>query len=300
MFGNGREGARLPTGIENVRAVYRSGIGRAGNVKAGQISLLATRPLGAKEVVNPLAASGGADRETRDQARRNVPLAVMALDRLVSVQDYEDFARVFAGVGKARATELSDGRRQFLHLTIAGADDIPIETHSDLYRNLTLALRRFGDPDLPFRLEIRELLLLVLSARVRVHPDYQWEKVEPKIRAALLDAFSFDRRELGDDAFLSVAISVMQRVAGVEWVDVDAFDGIPERVAAADGTRMLLDPGAIATRVRQIVEHAATTGPRTRVRVNLAGFENGTLRPAQIAFLTPLAPATLILNEATR
>jgi hypothetical protein len=300
VFGNGREGARLPTGIENVRAVYRSGIGRPGNVKAGQITLLSTRPLGAKEVVNPLPASGGADRETRDQARRNVPLAVMALDRLVSVQDYEDFARVFAGVGKATAAELSDGRRQFLHLTIAGADDIPIETHSDLYRNLTLALRRFGDPDLLFRVDIRELLLLVLSARVRVHPDYQWDKVEPKIRAALLDAFSFDRRELGDDAFLSVAISVIQRVAGVEWVDVDAFDGIPERIPGPRGGRVLLDPGAIAARVREIVEHAAASGPRTRIRVNLAGFENGELRPAQIAFLTPLAPATLILNEATR
>ena len=55
VFGNGREGARPPTGIENVRAVYRSGIGKGGNVKADQISLLSTRPLGAKEVVNPLA-----------------------------------------------------------------------------------------------------------------------------------------------------------------------------------------------------------------------------------------------------
>ena len=54
-------------------------------------------------------ASGGAGKETRDQARKNAPLAVMALDRLVSVQDYEDFARVFAGIGKARAVELSDG-----------------------------------------------------------------------------------------------------------------------------------------------------------------------------------------------
>ena len=37
---------------------------RAGNVKAEQISLLSTRPLGVKEVINPLPASGGADRET--------------------------------------------------------------------------------------------------------------------------------------------------------------------------------------------------------------------------------------------
>jgi len=299
VFGNGREGARLPTGIENVRAVYRSGIGAGGNVKAGQISLLSTRPLGAKEVVNPLPASGGADRETRDQARKNAPLAVMALDRLVSVQDYEDFARVFGGVGKARAAELSDGRRQLVHVTIAGRDDIPIEPHSALYRNLTQALRRFGDPDQAFRLDVRELLLLVMSARVRVHADYLWDKVEPRVRAALLDAFGFDRRELGEDALLSVAISTMQSVTGVEWVDVDAFGGVPERVPDLDGRRRL-EPGEIAEAVRQIVIRDTSRGPAPRVRVNHAGRENGNLRPAQIAYLSPLVPATLILNEVPR
>jgi len=88
VFGNGVQGARLPTGQDNVKAVYRNGIGAPGNVRAEQISLLVTRPLGAKDVINPLAASGGADKESRDQARKNAPLAVMALDRLVSVQDY--------------------------------------------------------------------------------------------------------------------------------------------------------------------------------------------------------------------
>ncbi|MDN5940282.1 MAG: putative baseplate assembly protein [Nitrospira sp.] len=299
IFGNGWEGARLPTGIENVRAVYRNGIGKGGNVKAEQISLLTTRPLGAKEVINPLVASGGADKETRDQARKNAPLAIMALDRLVSVQDYEDFTRVFAGIGKARAAELSDGRRQIVHLTIAGADDIPIETHSDLYRNLTEALRRFGDPYQPFRIELRELKLLELSARARIHPDYLWEKVELKIRAALLDVFSFERRELGQDALLSEAFSAMQSVTGVEYVDIDTFGGIPERVLD-NGVRRLLNPAEIAEEVQKTVDLSGTQGPEHRVSVNLADFEGQVLRPAQLAYLSPLVPATLILNEVPR
>ena len=69
IFGNGEQGARLPTGQENVKAKYRSGIGHPGNLKAEQISLLVTRPLGVKAVINPLAASGGADREGIEQAR---------------------------------------------------------------------------------------------------------------------------------------------------------------------------------------------------------------------------------------
>ena len=38
-----------------------------------------------------------------------------------------------------------------VHITIAGADDIPIDPESDLYRNLVEALRRFGDASMPVR-----------------------------------------------------------------------------------------------------------------------------------------------------
>ena len=104
----------------------------------------------------------------------------------MSVQDYADFARTFAGIGKARAEELSDGRRQLVHVTIAGADDIPIDETSDLFHNLGRALLDFGDPFQPIQLAVRELMLLVISARVRILPDYQWEPVVTQLRAALL------------------------------------------------------------------------------------------------------------------
>src|SRR5205823_12256314 len=127
---------RPPAGPENLAARYRNGRGHRGNVKAGQSSHLATRPLGVKEVVNPLPSTGGADQEGRDQVRKNAPLGVLALDRLVSVQDYADFTRTFAGIGKASAAKLSDGAREVVHVTIAGANDIPIDPTSDLYQNL--------------------------------------------------------------------------------------------------------------------------------------------------------------------
>ena len=244
-FGNGKEGARLPTGVENIRAEYRNGIGKPGNVKADQISLLMDKPLGVKEVINPDRASGGADRESRDLARKNAPLAVKALDRLVSVQDYEDFARTYAGIGKARAVEITDGRRQIVHVTIAGADDIPIDETSDLFRNLRRALHDFGDPFQPVQLAVRELMLMVISARVRLMPDYQWEPVVVRVREALLDAFGFEARELGQDVLLSEVISVMQSVRGVAYVDVDSFGGIPEKINDF-GARRLLTPDEIS------------------------------------------------------
>ncbi|HEU0013764.1 MAG TPA: hypothetical protein VFQ45_08775, partial [Longimicrobium sp.] len=81
QFGDGREGARLPTGHENVRASYRRGIGREGNLAAGQLSLLITRPLGVRAADNPLPATGGTDAEAMDDARARAPLTVLTLDR---------------------------------------------------------------------------------------------------------------------------------------------------------------------------------------------------------------------------
>jgi predicted phage baseplate assembly protein len=293
-FGDGRYGSRLPSGEENVTAVYRSGIGREGNVKAGQISLLATRPLGVKEVVNPQPATGGASAESRDQARRNAPLAVMALDRLISVQDYADFARTFAGIGKASATRLSDGQRQLVHLTIAGAEDIPIADSSDLYRNLRHALHlASGDPHLPLQLAVRELLLLIIVAGVRIHPDYLWEKVAPQIRQALLDTFSFERRALGQDVTLSEVVSTIQRVPGVVYVDVDLLQTIGENDIA--------DPDRLAEKLEELAAGDPDTIPPARIRVALAhhATENGIqeILPAQLAYLSPDVPDTLLLRE---
>lgn len=233
-FGDGNRGLRLPSGLENVTAAYRSGIGSGGNVTAEQISLLATRPLGVKAVINPLPATGGSDRDTRDQARRNAPYAIMALDRLVSVQDYADFARTFAGVGKASATRLPDGQRQLVYVTIAGADDIPISQTSDLYRSLRAAFYKYGDPHQPVELAVRELIVLIIQAKVRIKTDYQWETVEPNVRSALLDHFSFEQRDLGQDAWLSEAIATIKGVAGVKYVDVDVFDGLVETDSTED------------------------------------------------------------------
>jgi hypothetical protein len=194
---------------------------------------------------------------------------------------------------------MTDGRRQIVHVTIAGADDIPIDETSDLFRNLRQALHDFGDPYQPIRLAVRELMMIVISARVRILPDYQWEPVVVRIRDSLLDALGFESRELGQDVLLSEVISVMQAVRGVAYVDVDTFGGIPEKQADDEpGERRLLTPGEITHRVRELIRASEEMNrPEARLRVNLADYEQGAIRPSQLAFLTADVPETLILNR---
>jgi hypothetical protein len=209
-------------------------------------------------------------------------LAILALDRLVSVPDYADFARTFAGIGKAAAVRVPVQGRQIVRVTIAGEDDIPIDKDSDLYRNLRQALHDFGDLSQPFALEQRELVVPVLSARVQVLSDYLWEAVEPKLRAALLEEFGFERRELGQSLFLSELLSVMQRVRGVDYVDVDLLDSLSETEVT--------DPKTLADKLQQLAgteqPNEAPKQPNEVVRAS----------PTQLIFFAANLPDTLVLN----
>jgi predicted phage baseplate assembly protein len=287
-FGNGVYGARVPTGTANVKASYRYGLGSAGNVAAGQISQLATHPLGAQGVINPLPASGGADPDPIGQARANAPMAVMALDRLVSVRDYADFARTYAGIGKAVAARLSDGVRQVVHVTVAGAGDIPIDTGSDLYANLLTSLQTFGDPYLPVELAVRSVRLLVIAVTIGLKPDYAWDDVVPKVRAAILARFAFDARALGQTAFQSEAVAAAQAVTGVAWLNVTTFGGVPENIEAT----ALATLGATLGKLPYVAAGLATIDPTA------APGSANRIVPAELVFMTPTIPDTLILTNA--
>ena len=133
-------------------------------------------------------------------------------------------------------------------------------------------------------------------------PDYLWEPVVSNVREQLLDTFSFARRELGQDVVLSEVISAIQSIAGVAYIDVDLLGSVPEKEAAADGTRQLLTPAAITDAVQALVAPAASGQssanlPPSRLVVNLAGLDKGTLRPAELAILPPSVPSALVLNQ---
>ncbi|MFF5437690.1 putative baseplate assembly protein [Streptomyces achromogenes] len=240
-FGDGVHGARLPSGHENVRARYRFGTGKAANVPAERITQPLTRPLGVTAVTNPLPASGGSDADGPGLTRRTIPLAVSALDRLVSPADYEDFARSRAGIGRAAARELFDGRRRVLHVTVAGTDDVPLA--DDNLRPLRRALTEYGDPGLPVRVDTRELVLLLIAAKVKLAPDHAWETVEPRLRQALLRRLGYEGRELGRPARLSEVLATAHSVPGVDHMDVDVFTGVPASATPDRLAALLAGPG---------------------------------------------------------
>ncbi|MFI1765829.1 putative baseplate assembly protein [Streptomyces sp. NPDC020800] len=327
-FGDGIHGARLPSGHENVQARYRFGTGKAANVPADRITQPLTRPLGVTAVTNPRPATGGADADGPGLTRRTVPLAVSALDRLVSPADYEDFARSRAGIGRATARELFDGRRRVLHVTVAGTDDVPLA--EDNLRPLRAALTEYGDPNLPVRVDERELVLLLIAARVKLAPDHAWETVEPRLRRALLLRLGYEGREPAQPARLSEVLATAHTVPGVDHVDVDVFTGVPAAATPEQLTALLASPG---TPSASVPAHPAAYEERTwtvrdphgetlssvcarhglplaellrlnpdiadtrRLKKGRTVFVFRGIRPAQLTMLSARAADTLILTE---
>ena len=217
-FGDGQTGARLPAGRENVTAQYRKGIGTGGNLAAGQLSLLMSRPLGVKGVTNPPPATGGADGELLADARRNAPVGVLTLDRIVSLQDYEDFARAFSGVAKALATWTWAGRTRGVFVTVAGPGGAAIPEGSATRDNLVAAMRDSGDPYIALRVETYRPISFRLGMSVKPDPDYEVADVLAVVEQALRAAFSFDARPFGQAVALSEVMSLAQGVpASWRW-----------------------------------------------------------------------------------
>jgi predicted phage baseplate assembly protein len=264
-FGDNITGARLPTGVENVKAIYRVGTGLDGMVDAEQISLLMTRPLGVQGVINPFAPTGAADPEERDDARQNAPLTVLTLDRIVSLRDFEDFTRAFSGIGKAQATLLWNGERRMVHITVADTTGKVVESDSDLYRNLIAGIDLARHSDQTVQVDSHESLTFNIDAKVWVQPDFIAADVLTDVQEALVSAFSFETRSFGQAVTKGEVLAVMQAVSGVIAVDLATLyftsssavlsDRLPVQIAHWDNSTepptikraelLLIDPDGI-------------------------------------------------------
>ncbi|WP_416138203.1 putative baseplate assembly protein [Halomonas sp. HK25] len=219
-FGDGLEGARLPGGESNLRVRYRKGIGVDGNLAAGKLTTLLSRPLGVTAALNPEPATGGEDAETLARARDNAPLTVLTLERAVSIDDYANFARAFAGIDKAHALWIPAGPARGVFLTIAGVDGAEVPESSDTYQNLRDALTTYGDPLVPLRMLNYTDARFRCRLSIKVLSEFETDPVLEAIEATLREHFGFARRAFGQTVSVDEVAAVAQGVRGIEAVHV--------------------------------------------------------------------------------
>jgi len=221
LFGDGRQGARLPTGQMNVRARYRTGLGADGEVAAASLTMPRAMPLGLRGVNNPLPAGGAQDPEKLADARRNAPLTLLAFERVVSLRDYQDYARAFPGIGKARADLVSVDASTRVLLSVTGATGGTAD--AQVLDNLRLAITDQSDPAQAFTLQAAALRYFRCQASVVVDGRYQATAVLADCLARLLEAYGFDARELAQPVTAAALLTLLQQVSGVVAVDLSVL-----------------------------------------------------------------------------
>lgn len=237
QFGDGETGARLPSALKNVVAVYRSGVGAHGAIGPGASPTSGERPPGFDKVSLAGVVSGGAEPEDGEKARESAPGKVQSLGRLVSIRDYETETRGVPGVVTAAAAwDLHAGvPAVILRVLLEGGREAEF---ADVRATLAHAQRCRG-PD-RFALVVQQALLRYAFVDVSYarDPGYRQDDVEAALRAALGLAgdaanersglFGLRARRLGDREYASRLAGRLQNVAGVSWCRVTAlgrFDG---------------------------------------------------------------------------
>jgi predicted phage baseplate assembly protein len=239
LFGDGTNGARPPSGRDNVRARYRKGLGLAGNVEPDGISQLIDNLPGLQKVTNPAPAIGGADAESSAQIRSNAPAALRTFGRAVSVDDYGALARSYPGVAKASAAwvlrdpaTLRALTHPYVQLTVALAGAAPLAEQPGFAGSLRSFIDKRRDPNVPLRIVDFTPVFVDVAATLQIDARYPHQATLNAAYAAMRPGpsaagapgfFAFESLDFGESLHLSALYAALQAVPGIAAATITTF-----------------------------------------------------------------------------
>ena len=238
QFGDGETGARLPSGINNVVAEYRTGQGALGPVKPG-----AKPSAGAKlDNLEKLTLAGevveGAPPEDPEKARLAAPGKLQSLGRLVSLRDYETETLQIGGVVTATAAWEVVLGVPTVHLCVLLGEAQQADVQFSAVEAIIRAADQARGPNRhPIQVTQCELRYVYLSVTYAHDPALLVADVDAALRAALglvddaaherTGLFGLRRRRLGEKEYLTRIEGTLQNVPGIRWCRVEHLGLLP-------------------------------------------------------------------------
>jgi hypothetical protein len=211
QFGDGVNGARLPSGTNNVVARYRYGSG-AESPDAGTLSVILQSWPGLKSIVNPVSVGGGSDPDPASKIKTYAPESVLTFGRAISGDDYEVIAAQAPGVARAASYWVWDTTQERMLVKIYVGDDF------NAVSSANTALAAASDPNRPLKVIQATPVPLVLQLSLVVDPRYVQGDVVNGVTAALIDPdnglFGVNVVRIGQSVFHSRIAKVCVSVPG--------------------------------------------------------------------------------------
>ena len=222
-MGDGVRGMIAPTGNRGVIKCLES-VGPLGNMAPGTIDqLMSTVLLDRKPIMvhitNTVSATGGCDRESTDQARKQAPAELETLWKAVTLEDYKSLAEGFPGIAKAEVLDTNactNIRYYSVHLAIAprgGGQPSAYQKEKLLAflasrKVITVEVRVFDPVYKPIHIDME----------VFAWAGESLDLVKSRMRSALEDYFRFDNVSFGQPIFYSDLVALADGVRGVSHV----------------------------------------------------------------------------------
>jgi len=251
QFGDGKTGARLPTGRSNIVAGYRVGIGAHGELKAGSKPQATGKLTELDKVFLPVDVTTGADPESADNARLAAPAKLQSLGRLVSLADYEAETHVLPNVLKANARWAAPEGTPLIALTVLTQSGSTADL-AQIRDALTAYSRCRGPARHPVLAINGHKQFVHVDAMIGYDPSRLVEDITKAIKLSLglsgeeangIDGkhglFGLNRRDFHQSVHSSEIIAAIQNVPGVAWVKLRAARALPT------GTPPQTDPSLI-------------------------------------------------------
>ena len=180
VFGDGDNGARLPTGVNNVTASYRYGSG-AEVPAVGSLTVVLQPQPGLRAIRNPVAVGGGADPDAPDKVRKLAPRSVLTFGRAVSMDDFQTIAAQTPGVARAKAAVAFDALAQRPRVTVWVGDE------TGAVDAARAAIVGAADPNRLPRVVLARALVIRLSLTLMIDRRRDADMVQAAVRSALVD-----------------------------------------------------------------------------------------------------------------
>jgi hypothetical protein len=236
-FGDGVNGAVVPSGVGNVTAQFRTGNGANGWRQSGAKPQANGRVPNLAQIHLYDELTGGTVDEEPSHARQSGPGRIEELGRIVSLSDFEYEALAQPGVEKALAVWDTDENVPLIKVTALLSDDTPAQL-SSVQAALSEANAERGADRVPVLVVDASLEYIYVATAIGLRHGYQPQPVLAAVRLALGvvlsdgsgapagGLLSVDRRDLGQEEYASRIEGAIQNVEGVAWVKVTALGAL--------------------------------------------------------------------------
>ena len=217
---------RLATGKGNVTVSrYRVGVGAAGNaLTAFAIDKPMKKHRFVTGIIQPFAASGGADREAVASMRTNAPAQIVANGRAVSLADFERLCVRHAQVAQAKAWhDVRAGMADIVRIIVIPQGGGMVG--AALVGDLIDYLKPRALPGIGIAIDPHTGIGLDLGVTLKADLDgYAVSDIRAAAMAALGEAFSLARRKLGQPLYVAEVMACLTGLDGIDAALITRFE----------------------------------------------------------------------------